>query len=806
MRRTVRTLLRTPWHSVAVTGTMALAITLAVTVFAIVDGVLFRPLPYERPRELFLVEHVRAETGPEPKPLASIRDLETWRLAAPEASFAYLANSPGMPLLLAGGYSFQWGVDPQLLAVLGVNPLLGGLTQADVEEYDLAQPGETDQRRPVLITYTLWQRLFAGDPSVIGDVETVARAGPVWQGFRVAGVLREDFVFPTDEGSEAPERLFPLTEGMFASPASRERMSIRVLVRLPAGRKAEAVARRLTDATRRDAPGDTVRLVPLSDYLGSRDRGELARLTMAVAGLFLLALVNVVGLMTARAATTARDIAVRRALGANRRSLAWHVLGQVAPLVGSSVLVALVASPWLLVQTLGLLPSEMMLLHAPQIDARAMVVVTLAAILATLVVTWWVTRTSARISPWTLLIGATWSTSLGRRRTSRIFVGVQIALGSVLLVLASLFATSLGVAWTADSGYSSRHNLVVEAGVIDIADLDDWVAQTSALVDVLRAIPGVTNVAESNAGFISGLNFDGMPSGYVPSRWSDRDEVIKLVQVSNAYFEVVGLALRAGRWPTESEWLGRRVAMVSESAARRFWSGESAIGQVLVGVRPHVRGHEPPPLTVVGVVADSRYRSLDRDPTGEVYAPLNSMDPTPPSQFFAAITEAAGRVRPQIEAALAADSRFRLSRIRTIEEALASSIRPRALRAWLFGWLGAAALVVLGTGVLSLVATSTAARTREVGIRMAMGAAPMQVLRLFVGEQAAPVLFGLGAGALMAALIVPYLRTELYGIGPYDPRVWFVAVATTAGAAVIASWGPSLRAARLEPSETLRTD
>lgn len=813
MSRTLRGIGRAPWYSAAVVGVIALSLTLAMTVFAVVDGVLFKSLPYERPHELFLVHHLEANDPADTSATASVWELRAWERAAPDLAFAHYEEAVSAPTLLGGQYAYRFGISSELLDVLGVRPLTGGLTQADSDWFLTAQ-ASPDQRFPVLITHELWQRKFEGDPDVVGRAETLVRSGSRLSGFRVAGVLPESFAFPTREGDVAPELLIPLTSATTTTssslPSPQDAPPLHVLVRVPVGQHPSDVERRLTTATQPGRPTGAVRLVPLSDYLGSRERGEFSRLAIAVLGLFLLALMNVIGLAIARASSTQRDVAIRRALGAGWWRLARHTLAEVGPLVLAAVAMALLASPWLLTRTVDLLPAGMTLLKRPAIDARVWLVGAGVAVVTMAVVTWWVTRASARVGAPGLLSGTTRSTP-GQSRTGRGFLGAQVALGSVLLVVASLFSTSLASAWRSDTGYTNQDMLLVEAGPVAIDDAESLFAQTAELRSLLASVPGVAAVASSDDGFVSGLNYDGRNSSYVPLAMSDRVDGVKLAQVSHEYFDVLGMRLSAGRWPSAAEWASRSVAVVSQMAAARFWPDQAAVGQVLhsVDTSRGPRGAAAPsrlPVTVVGVVTDARYMALDRSPLGYVYVPPQSMDWWPASNFFVASHDQAADVRARLEAALAQDHRFHVDRIRTVEEALAASVRWRTLRAWLFGWFGFAALVVLGAGMLGVVATSTAARTREVGVRMALGASPARILRLFVMEQAAPVGVGLLAGVIAAAWAVPYLRAQLYGVGPYDVGVWALALGATVTTTVVAALLPSLRASRADPARTLRLD
>jgi hypothetical protein len=214
----------------------------------------------------------------------------------------------------------------------------------------------------------------------------------------------------------------------------------------------------------------------------------------------------------------------------------------------------------------------------------------------------------------------------------------------------------------------------------------------------------------------------------------------------------------------------------------------------------------PLPVTVVGVVSDARFMGLDRAPTGEVYVPDGAIDPMPLFTLFVRTTGRASAVLPELARQVRADSRFRLARARTVDAAVVGSIRPRLLRAWLFGGFGVAAAAILGTGILALVASVTARRFREIGIRIAVGATRDRIVRLFAREQIKTIGGGLIVGAFVAAWIAPLTQPLLYEVGPYDWRGWSTAAGVIIVTAAIGVLVPLFRATARDPVDVLRTD
>jgi hypothetical protein len=290
----------------------------------------------------------------------------------------------------------------------------------------------------------------------------------------------------------------------------------------------------------------------------------------------------------------------------------------------------------------------------------------------------------------------------------------------------------------------------------------------------------------------------------VPQGWSTEPDGVTSREVSAEFFEVLGLRLIDGRWPEPGEWADARpVALVSETAARLLWPDGTALGRTLVPTSPRT---VPASRSVIGIVADARFLGLDVDPLGDIYLPDPLAETGRYGAFFHVRTRGpAADALPVILSALAGRG-LRITQASTHEDALFASVKHRVLPAWLFGTLGLGALVILAAGVLGLLAMSAAQRTRELGIRVALGATPGRVVRMLVGEQLAAVAAGLALGALVSAWAVRLLEAHLYRVRPYDPGVWTMVAMTLTAVAVIGSLIPSTRAARVDPVQALRVE
>ena len=275
----------------------------------------------------------------------------------------------------------------------------------------------------------------------------------------------------------------------------------------------------------------------------------------------------------------------------------------------------------------------------------------------------------------------------------------------------------------------------------------------------------------------------------------------ELIPISSGYFDIAGLQAIAGRLPSDAEIDdGRRVAVVSERTAREYWPGRSAVGQILSSKRGA--------LTVIGVVRDARFRALDLESQGEIYAPIAlGLWTSTAANFLIRSPLPEERVLPGvIEAVRRYDRASTIRRAQLVSAALAESIRRRRFHAWLFGVLAASGLLIAGAGIFGVVAGATARRTREMGVRLALGSTRDRLIRLLVREQLTPVVAGVLAGGIAAAWAARYVTSMLYGVSAYDGRVWAAAAAIVIGVALAGALLPALRASRVDPVVALRAE
>ena len=809
-RHASRALLRSPWYAATVAVVLGSGIALTTVVFALVDGVLFKPLPFLRPSELFVVSPSLEGQSDGRALAAASHEIAAWRDVL-----------QGLRVTTVGESAIEWertenheywsaSVDADFFDVVGLRPLIGGFEPADFQwHFGRIENGGTFQ--PVLISHRLWQQMFGRDPDVVGRRVTRRQDEKRSFGFRVAGVLPPDFVFPIEVGHEpdvltpAPVRRLGQSRELYLLarigstkdvPVVRERLRAAartaVAESLPPGHEAGAAPR---------VPFADVSVIAVAEHLG-RDARPASRLVAAAAAMILLlGCVNVAGLAAARNLERRRELALRRALGASGWQLSRIVIAETATLVLVSLLFGMWLARPLLAWTIDLLPVSLTLMKRPTIDLRTFIAVAGIAAATLICVSLWPAGIAARVRPTSLLSALGAMPTPITRRAQFLLVASQVSAGFTLMIAGGLTAASLASAWQADAGFNRRRTVLLEAFVTrDSGTASD---QLTAAAAALRSIAGVDDVAVSS---IQPL-FARRSRPYttmVPEGWAGSTERIAMRQVSANFFGVMGLQLVGGRWPSDAEWQDARFAIVSATAERLLWGGRSAVGQRLVEERPEAR-RPGAGATVIGVVADGRYTALDAEPIGDIYLATPIARNTV-GVFFHLQTRADVDRLPANAAAMLRARGLRVEQASTHSDAMFDALKHRVLPAWLFGSLGLAALFVLAAGVLGLLAMATAQRTREIGIRMAIGATSARVLWTLLREQLGAVSAGLVGGGIVSAWAVRILESQLYGVNAYDPLVWTAVGATLVLVALAGGIVPAARAARLDPVTALRDE
>ena len=815
-RFTARSVKASPWYAAAVVGVVAVTVALATTTFAIVDGVLFRPLPYPDAGALFAIE---PEFATVPKPAtkgnesfaysASELDISNWQASAPDVSITGFRAQPWMGLG-AGVNDSTAGlalVQANFFDVVGVSPLIGGFSPDDFKAQAKVQPA--------IISYDAWMSRFDGDRTAIGH--QIITNQVLGAGIRIVGVMPKGFTFPssrTDVTFISPFVSDPKTRG---NPAVRQLTE--VIARVRSGTSPAALIERLRNgvaataavfpaqgtkpsgwsdnAWRRQGPYDAIKMEPLSESLGRQSRPLFLAVFAAVVLLVAIAASNVASLMSARALERQREIDVRRALGAAGWSLArlWTI--EAAALVGLGGFIGAISAPVLIGVMVQLLP-DIVLVKPPQLDLRVAGFVLLTLALMVLLVAVAPIRRSLALAGTRSRGGTERVRTPGRL----IVIGSQVGVAFVLTVVGACLVGSLMTVY-------AKEQPIQVAGVVTVDVMFQGPGATMAVSperaqreQLLRArlaqVPGVTAVGATGAQV---LKTGGAMPEFEPPAGTKIPENQDTWAVSEGFYDVIAPQVVAGRLPTGDELrTAAPLLVVSERVAQSYWPGRSALGETLIHWQSKAA------YTVIGVVRDVRWLAWDME-SPIIYAPYASASRAPWLTFFIRTNANTGRVtRDVIKAIEETDHLARPRRAGTLDSIFRESVSLRRFQSWLFGGFAAAALIVVGVGIFGLLAMSTARRTKEVGIRCALGATPHSVARLILREQTVAVVAGLAVGGAVAAWAVGFVKSYLYELTVTDPRIWLSALALILATALVGAFIPAWRASRIDPLKALRVE
>ena len=816
-RFTIRSMKASPWYAAAVVGVIGVTVALATTTFAIVDGVLFRPLPYPNARALVTVEPdfsslptSAARDGVMEVYSASDVDVLNWRAAVPEVPITGFRAQPWSGLGTgvnepSAGVAL---VQANFFEVIGVSPLFGGFTPEDFRV--------EAKVRPVLVSYDAWMTRFNGARNVLGHEIITDRVSGA--GVRVVGVMPEGFAFPSSRADVT--FLSPLVPDPRMRGNPKVRNVSEVIARLPTTMTRATLTERLAsglaataagfpplgpkpqgwsdNSWRRQGPYDAVKVTSLSDSIGRRSGPLFLSVFAAVVLLVLIAVANVSSLMSARALERRREIDVRRALGAATRAVVRLWMVESATLIAAGGVVGVTVAPLLIGVILRLLPGTVVLLKPAELDWRVAAFVLLTLALLVLFVSIAPIRRS--LAPG----GAQPRGASERVRTPGRFIVIsaQVSVAFVLTVVGALLVGSLLTVYANEQPIQIAG--VVTTDVMFQGPGDPMgvsparVVREQRLRERLAQVPGVVAVGATAAQVLRG---GGAMTWFMPPGGAKHPANIDTWAVTEGFYDAIQPEVVAGRLPSAQELRSHApLIVVSERAARAYWPGRTSLGETLADQQTKEA------FTVVGVVKDVRWVAWDVE-SPVIYAPYASVGRAPWLTYFLRTNGNVGRVTDDaLKAIEEADPLARPRRAGTLDTLFRDSVSLRRFQSWLFGGFAAAALVVVGVGIFGLLAMTTARRTKEVGIRCALGATPNSVAGLIVREQATAVGVGLLAGGAVAAWAVGFVEGYLYELTVTDPRIWLSAIGLILITALVGSLIPALSASRIDPLKALRVE
>ena len=809
---TARTLRGNIRFTAAVTLILALGIGANSAIFSLVDAALFRGLPVDRPKELVRV----FSSEPQRVDLAETSYPGYLDLRDNVSAFSGLAAfSTDIPVHLASDAQL-----PERVMSSVVSGNFFSVLGARANRGRLIAPADDARGAPsvVVLSDAFWRRRFNGDPAVIGS--TVRLNGTP---FVIVGTARRGFVGAT---FDAPTDVWlPLSTINFADPELAELKPLErrgltwlsIIGRLTKGASlanAQAQMDVVSARRAREAPNDRsnrlAKAVPADEAaIQLSQRAEARRLSwllLSVVGMVLLiACADVAGLLLARAERRRRELAIRAALGASRLRIVRQSLAESLVIAIAAAAVGLGIAMWLTDFVGSVAPPDMALpvsASTPILHLRTLTFAIVAALVTALLVGLVPSLAASRPDLVRMLKGERAAWGIGRRVTFRdVLVAGQMALAMLLLVGAGLLIRTLGTESRLDPGFRPDGAVIA---TIDLSrsgyDSDRGRRFYETLQQRLAGVPGVSAAALGRSVPVQsgGVATTAEPEGYHPA--PNEAMEIEASMISPGYYRAIGTPLLRGREFTEADRKGsERVVIVNQAFADRFWPGQDPIGK-------HVGAISTPPSVVVGVVGTAKYRSLREAPTPALAVPVQQMYSDAMTIVARTSLEPDAALRQITDVVATLDPDLPLIRPGRLADKLALALARERLMALLLGAFAVLAAALSAAGLYAVVAYRMQARTREWGIRLAIGARPESVLWLAQRQSTVLALAGLCVGLAAAAFASRFMTTLLYGVRPLDAWAFGGAAALLGVVVIVAAYIPARRATRIDPTVALRAD
>ncbi|HEX5074802.1 MAG TPA: ABC transporter permease [Gemmatimonadaceae bacterium] len=799
LRYALRTLVRQPGFSIAVALTLALGIGANTAIFSVVNGVLLRHLPYPNDDQLMTVWTRMANGEHE---TASMPDYLDWK--AQNSSFSQMtAYANSNDNLAAPGADPERVPSARVIAdyftTLGVRPAAGRWFVPDEFVFG--------SHRVVVLSHALWERRFGANPGIVGQTITL-NARP----YTVVGVAPESARLPARAQLWAPFAVDPS-----APPPSRRGDFLSVVARLKPGisqaraqSDMDAIGRRLAAAYPATNARIGVLVISLHDQLVGQIRPALLVFSGAVALVLLIACANVANLLLARATAREREMAVRAALGAGRRRLVRQMLTESLVLALAGGLLGLALAWWGVQGLKAAAPPTV-----PRLDEVGLDPVALAFTAMAVVVTGFLfgiapaLRGSGYALQSTLVAGGRAGIGGGSgERLRAVLVVAQVALALVLLVGSGLLVRTFGRLQQVDLGFDSGHVLTAQVVLPGVKYDNDarMLSFFNSLHDRLTATPGVAVAGFTSdvplAGGYNYLSFDivGKPT---PQPGQSSPDAVSTVATAE-YFSAMRIPLLSGRLFTPSDGPNApRVVVVNKELVQKAFGGRDPIGErITFGNLSDSTSW----LTIVGVVGSTRLEGVGLETYAQAFTPL-TQTPVPYVYVVARTTgdplALTGALRREV---VALDPSLPVANIQSMDQRAAASVAQFKLNSIIVTLFAGVALLLASIGIYAVISYAVAQRTREIGIRMALGAASADVLRLVVRDGMAPAVVGVALGAVGAFGITRLMRSLLYGVSATDPVVFGLVATALVLVALGACWVPARRAARVDPNVALRNE
>lgn len=809
-----RQLVKNPGFTAVAVLSLALGIAANTTIFSFVNALLLRPPPIEKPDQLWQIWQLRPNASSELKRYGVWGASEIAFLRRHNASFTDLGATHTEPTLLTWnqdgiGQSVQsLFVTGNFFDLCGVQPVLG--------RFFLPEEDQTPGSHPVVVaSYSFWKRHLKGDTQAVGRVISINGTA-----MTVIGVASEAFTGTTAGISPDLWVPFMMVPAMIHDPSWLTRIdshSVLGLGRLKAGVNETQAAAELTTLTHRfqrevrgKIPEDGAILLP-SQMVPTPLRGYVRTFTGLMMGaVFLVLLIgcaNAANLQLARATARRPEMAIRSALGGSRRRLIRQLLVESVLLACLAGGTGLLLSAWLVKLILGFVPSSLPLRFALVIDWRVLGFVTAASLLTGVFFGLAPALRGTNLD----IVSASKEGARGvaarRSRFASVLIAGQMALCLILLLGATLCLRSLMNAKTFDPGFEVKGRVIATVNLRDFGYTPEQIkAFYPRLRDRVRDLPGIESAAWTGYLPLGTERSNGNYALDSTEPGGSRHGFLEQFSAGPGYFATLGTKLLRGREFTDADLEGApRVAIINEAAANRYWPGADPIGRRIY----LSNSAEPRPedgCEIVGVVQTGRYRTLGEDPKPAFFQCFLQSTPSSAVLVAHAQSDPAAALQAILREAQALDTRLALTQTTTLEQHLTLALFPMRMSGTLLGVLGLVALVLAAAGLFGVIAYSVSQRTREIGIRMALGAQRSDVQRSVLRQGMQVTLAGVLLGLVGAFGAARLLRNLLFGVSSADPATFVCIPIFLLAIAGCACWLPARRAARLNPMAALRNE
>jgi putative ABC transport system permease protein len=789
IRYGARLLLKQPGFTVVAVVTLALGIGVNTAIFSVVHGVLLRPLPFKDSERVALVWHHGAEAAGGDRTPLSYADLLDWR--AQNKSFESVAAFQWAQLNMSGDNPIQLravNVTANFLSTLGAGVQLGRDFQASDEQVGAPQT--------VIISDEFWRSNFGADPEIVG--RTVNLNGVT---AKIIGVMPAHLDFPRAE--------IDVWRAMqLEQPTRRGPYFLTGVARLKPG---VSTSQAHTDSTLIASTFDkgkfNFNVVAANDFIVGEIRPALIALFVSVTLVLLIATVNVANLSLARSASRVKEISIRSALGANRARIMRRLLTESLLIAIAGGVVGILCAFWTVSLLVKLAPPNLPRLDQIKVDGLALAwtaaVSLISAIGFGLAPAW----QGSRLNLIEALRdgGRSTTESPSKRRGRSILVVAELSLAMVLVTGAGLLVKSLWRMRQVDLVINTERVLSMSFTLRGQRYQDEGPVRdfSDRLIQQVQALPGVHAAAISNSlppdetDFSSEFYIEGRPVPKAP-------DIAFYGIVSPDYFKVLGIRVSNGRVFTHSDTPeAPRVAVINETFRRRFFGGEDPLRSRINTGSPT----EPNWLQIVGVVADVKYNGVTEDVQPVIY---QSLDQQPTGGGFLLVKSEvedplslAGSIRNEVKKL---DSDLPLTNVATMDQRLANAVSQPRFRTTLIGLFAIVALILACVGIYGVISYSVAQRTQEIGIRMALGARGVDVLRMIVRQAILMAGVGVVLGLSISFALGSLMVKLLFGVAPRDPVIFITTAMLLAGTTVLASYIPARRASKVDPLVALRSN